>query len=151
MNKSCRMSIAACALAACVAVSASAAEVTSVASGDWHAGATWSSGAAPAAADTVVIADGHTVTMAEAFTAYTVSNLAVIGTLTHTANSTTALGERYKVSLTVLNDLDISGAISVNGRGYAANNGPGTRTVDTDSSAHGGVGGDYGSGPTSTT
>lgn len=42
---------------------ASAATVTAVANGDWAAGATWSSGAAPALGDDVVIPTGITVTI----------------------------------------------------------------------------------------
>ena len=41
------------------------AAISSVGTGDWSAGATWSSGHVPAATDTVTIVAGHTVTMDE--------------------------------------------------------------------------------------
>jgi len=42
------------------------AQVTSVASGDWHDGATWSTGEVPTADDDVLIADGHIVAVSAA-------------------------------------------------------------------------------------
>ncbi len=61
------------------------------------------------------------------------------GTITHTANGTTAQGEMYKVNLTIGGDLTVAGTINVNDKGYSAGNGPGGSTGNTGGS-HGGLG-----------
>lgn len=49
------------------------------------------------------------------------------GTLTHAANSTTALGKQYAIDFTLSGNLTVNGTINVDGKGYAAIQGPGAR------------------------
>lgn len=55
-----------CLLAVAAAPLAAGAQVTSVASGSWTVGATWSGGVPPTSADDVLIAAGHTVSVDDA-------------------------------------------------------------------------------------
>lgn len=73
---------------------------TSVASGNWSTGATWSGGTVPTASDQVVIANGHTVTMNTTAAAYSLTvGQGTSGILEY--NPTTAR------SLTVETDVEI--------------------------------------------
>ena len=100
--------------------------IDSAASGDWHVGATWVGGTAPTAGADANILSGHTVTVNEILTTYSVDNLTVQngGVLTHTANSST---EQYKILFSIAENLTVEsgGAIDVSELGYAANQGPG--------------------------
>ncbi len=117
--------------------------IESLQTGQWDDGATWSSGEIPGTTDDVVIKSGHTVTINANTTNYVHSLIIETnGILTHTANSTTALGERYKVVLDVAADLtiDLGGAIDVTGKGYAQSQGPGRPSGPYGSGGYGGMG-----------
>ena len=95
--------------------------VTSQASGDWDAGATWSTGTPPATNDDVVVA--HTVTVYKK-TEIPVNSLTVNGTLTHGNNSTS---HAYALRITSATFITVNGAVNVSGKGYAG--GDGTHTT----------------------
>ena len=110
-------------------------------SGDWHAGATWVGGTAPTAGDDANILSGHTVTVNEILTTYSVDNLTVENgsVLTHTANGST---EQYKILFSIAETLTVEsgGAIDVSELGYAASEGPG-QNGGRGGASHGGEGG----------
>ena len=124
--------------------------IESFPTGQWDDGATRSSGVVPGGTNDVVIKSGHTVTINANTTNYVHSLIIETnGILTHTANSTTALGERYKVVLDVAADLtiDLGGAIDVTGKGYAREQGPGRPRGVYGSGGYGGMGGYHSSQP----
>lgn len=97
--------------------------------------------------NSITIGPGYTqtVTVSAINSTTTVAGNVTInsGTLTHAANSTTALGERYKLIMNIGGNLTVaSGAfINADGKGYAAGQGPGARTVANNGSSYGGIGG----------
>jgi Fe-S cluster assembly iron-binding protein IscA len=64
------------------------------------------------------------------------------GTLTHAANSTTALGKQYAIDFTLSGNLTVNGTINVDGKGYANGNGPGAGLIN--STVENKIGGGYG-------
>lgn len=113
--------------------------ITSTGTGNWEADGTWNLNRQPTTGDDVTIATAHTVTVTTA-TQKTIESLTVNGMLTHSPGST------YKIDLNIAAaaGLTISGtgAINVNGCGYARNTG----TI-----LHGGVhGGEGGNGAAAT-
>ncbi|MDP3997298.1 MAG: hypothetical protein Q8P73_02240, partial [bacterium] len=67
------------------------------------------------------------------------------GNITHDANWSTALGEQYKVNLTIGGDLSVNGTgtINVNGKGYSTGNGPGYGSSTQAGGSYGGLGAIY--------
>lgn len=63
------------------------------------------------------------------------------GTLTHSPNVASPVNT---MALTIGGDLFIDGQINVDGKGYAAKNGPGKATLNQGGGGHGGGGGDWG-------
>jgi len=137
-------------------------------------GANWVGGTAPGPADFVLL-DGNGANAPRVSTPVTIGRLAVgvsqattltidtnltvdadvtvhaNGTLTHTANGTTAQGEMYKLALTVGGDLMVNagGRFDVADKGYATGNGPGGRP-NTDNNHRGGAYGGEGGGADAT-
>ncbi len=122
---------------------AHATTVTSVGSGMWTNPTAWSPAQVPTSTDDVVIATGTTKIIAtNSVTSIASLTVQTGGMLTHSSNTTTAVGEKFKVILSIANDLTIeAGAqINVDGRGYLNQNGPGFAGGNS-GSGHGGVGG----------
>ncbi|MFC1645065.1 beta strand repeat-containing protein [Patescibacteria group bacterium] len=97
-----------------------------------------------------IVSDGGNLTipataMVTGNTARTFTGLTVSGVLTHTANTT---AETYSLNYTVNGDLNVAsgGSISVKGKGYLINQGPGAGDDEFNTAgggAHGGDGGDH--------
>jgi hypothetical protein len=111
--------------------------------GNWESAGTWSLGI-PGPSHDVVIPAGITVTNTGLAASSSINSLAITGTLTHAANTTT---EANKISLSIAGSVTVAagGAINVNGRGYGWNGttagyGPGGG-VGRGGAAHGGQGG----------
>src|SRR5688572_22771831 len=100
------------------------AQVTSVSSGNWNSGSTWSTGSVPTSSSQVIINNGHTVTVNAAATA---------GTLTINAGGTLAASSStLAVSDSVVNagTFNASGAnITINGSATTGLTNTGTLTV----------------------
>jgi hypothetical protein len=115
--------------------------IDSTGSGDWHEPATWGGGPVPGGGDDARILNGHTVTVNEVLTTYSVANLTIQGggVLTHTANNA---AEDYKVIFNIAANLtiDAGGAIDASHKGHSAGNGPGSNG-GRGGAAHGGEGG----------
>ena len=77
------------------------AQITSAASGNWSAGATWTGGVVPTATDNVVISDGNTVTIDNSFEC---ANLTVGG----------GVSGKLRTSTTVVCTLTVHGNVLVN-------------------------------------
>ena len=117
---------------------------TAIGTGDWETAGTWDGGV-PVAGDNVVIPSGITVAINGTNT-YTINDLRVAGTLTHTVNVAT---EAHKITLSLSGNLIIpaNGEINLFGKGYGLDAstgfGPGGSTGRSGAS-HGGQGGDGG-------
>jgi hypothetical protein len=123
--------------------SARATTITSVGSGMWTNPAAWTPAQVPTPIDDVVIATGTTNMIAtNSVTSIASLTIQPNGMLTHASNTTTAVGEKFKVVLSIANDLTIEagGQINVDGRGYAYQQGPGPAT-GVGGAGHGGIGG----------
>ena len=129
---------------------ASGAPISSVGSGMWTNPASWSPARVPESTDDVTIVNGSTTTLSTNV-AITIASLTIQtnGVLTHLANSTTALGERYKVVLIITNylTLDAGGQINVDYKGYSYAGGPGGSPNYGNGGCYGGRGGYYGGNP----
>ncbi len=123
------------------AASGYAGDITSIANGNWHQTNAWGYGITPGVNDNVTIAVGHTVTVAQAGTSYTVSNLTVNGTLTHSANTTVAATPYYTIDLTINGALSVAGTgmIDAKAKGFSAGNGP-AAAGGSSGASHGGLG-----------
>lgn len=108
------------------ATTAAPGTVTSVATGNWTDGTTWSTGTAPARGDNVVIAAGHTVTVSTTAVSY-VNDLTISGTLGFSAASgITATGNILVNAGGTLNMFNGTAGLTLNLNGNLTNNG----TVD---------------------
>jgi uncharacterized membrane protein len=92
----------------CLGVMTASAQITSVGSGDWNTGATWSGGVVPTSTDIVTILSGHNVTVSANTT---IGNVTVAsgGTLTLTCSTTSTLTIASNSTLTVNGTFTVAG------------------------------------------
>ena len=137
-----KSSVSALLVLSLAASAAQAIPIVSAGSGLWTNPAAWNPAQVPTAADSVTILEGHTNTINDAVV-HEVASLTIQtnGALTHMTNSTEALGERYKVILSIAGNLtiDAGGQINADGRGYRGNEGPGN-PLNYGTAGHGGCG-----------
>ncbi|WP_312765049.1 T9SS type A sorting domain-containing protein [Epilithonimonas sp.] len=85
-----------------LSITARSAGITSANSGNWADGSTWVGGVAPTSAQNVIIAAGHTVTLASAVTRNSGTTTTVTGTLaaaaTYTNNGTTTVNGTFQLN-----------------------------------------------------
>ena len=146
------------------AVAATTYTWTGVTNTTWTVGTNWSPTGPPTPIDVVIIdtnsanqpiissptaiyyiyiatsgVNGSTLTVNYPLTVSSGVIVGAKGVITSSANSTTALGEVYKSSVTA-NFMTISGKIDVSQKGYSASNGPGKATCGQSGGSYGGQG-----------
>lgn len=89
---------------------------SSITSGNWETGSTWNKGIAPGCADSVVIDNGHTVTIGGAAANARAISVNTTGTLNITGNTTTVGCTMNNSSIRVSGKLSVTGGtLNVNG------------------------------------
>ena len=111
MRNLCKYLVLMVALAGAVVSGAFAQTITSAASGNWSATGTWTGGVVPTATDTVIIADGHTVTI-DSTAAGAQCKTLTVGTTGVTSTTVRYPIDGTKGTLTVNGDIVLAAANS---------------------------------------